>query len=223
VDSLNLYKGPTKFWNAIKSFKNSPCFEDLTAVSISDTQIINDNYISKFAPDGMVEFIRECIRDKYSSFFDFRFDLLELREIINSLKNKSSPGPDMLNNTILKLIPDKGLSNLLDIFERIMKGKFYPEIWRKFIVILLQKPSREDFRLISLASCILKALKRLVKRRLKKFMEMDYVIPDSQFGFRKGRSYEDCLAILNLEIYNSFMKEEYVMGLCSSILNMIRI
>jgi len=22
VDSLNLYKGPTKFWNAIKSFKN---------------------------------------------------------------------------------------------------------------------------------------------------------------------------------------------------------
>jgi len=41
-------------------------------------------------------------------------------------------------------------------------------------------------------------------------MEMDCVIPETQFGFRKGRSCEDCLAILNLEIYNSFMKGECV-------------
>jgi len=88
----------------------------------------------------------------------------------------------MLNNVILKLIPDSGLSSLLDIFERILKDKLYPEIWRKFIVILLQKPSRKDFRPISLASSILKVLERLVKRRL----EMDLVIPNSQFGFRKG-------------------------------------
>jgi len=35
---------------------------------------------------------------------------------------------------------------------------------------------------------------------------MNYVIPDSQFGFRKDRSCEDCLAILNLEICNLFVK-----------------
>jgi len=115
----------------------------------------------------------------------------------------------MLNNSILKLIPDKDLFNLLRIFERILKGKFYPEIWRKFIVILLRKPSGEDFRPISLASCILKILERLVKRRIERFMEMDYIIPDTQFG----RSCEDCLAILNLEIYNAFVKGEYVRAL----------
>jgi len=42
-------------------------------------------------------------------------------------------------------------------------------------------------------------------------MEMDCVIPNSQFGFRKGKLCEDCLAILNVfEIYNSFFKGEYV-------------
>jgi len=70
--------------------------------------------------------------------------------------------------------------------------------------------TKEDFRPISLASCVLKILERLVKRRFERFVEMDYLIPDSQFGFRKGRSCENCLAILNLEIYNSFIKGEYV-------------
>jgi len=54
VDSLNLYKGPTKFWNAIKSFKNSHYFEDRNAVSTSDTQIIIDNYISNYISFRMV-------------------------------------------------------------------------------------------------------------------------------------------------------------------------
>jgi len=35
---------------------------------------------------------------KYPSYFDFKINLLELKEIINSLKSKSSPGLDMLNN-----------------------------------------------------------------------------------------------------------------------------
>jgi len=76
-------------------------------------------------------------------------------------------------------------------------------------VILLQKPSRDDFRPISLASCVLKVLERLVKRRLQRFIELDYLIPNSQWGFRRGRSCDDCLAILNLDIYNSFIKGEW--------------
>jgi len=39
-------------------------------------------------------------------------------------------------------------------------------------------------------------------------VEMDYLIPKSQWGFRRGRSCEDCLTILNLDIYNAFIKGE---------------
>jgi len=53
-------------------------------------------------------------------------------------------------------------------------------------------------------------LERLVKRRLKRYTELDCLIPDSQFDFRKGRSCDDCVSILNLDIYNSFIKGEYV-------------
>jgi len=161
-------------------------------------------------PDGATSYFVEYITGKHPSFFNFKFNLLELKEIINSLKDNSSPGPDMINNSILKLIPDLGLISLLNIFELVLKGKFYPKIWKKFTTILLLKPSKEDYRSISLASCVLKVLERLMKRRLERYTEMDCLIPESQYGFRKGKSCDECVAILNLKIYNSFIKGEYV-------------
>jgi len=75
-------------------------------------------------------------------------------------------------------------------------------------VILLQKPSKKDFRPIALASCALKILERIVKRRLERFCELDYLLPESQFGFRNGRSCDDCLALINLEVHKSFIAKE---------------
>jgi len=110
----------------------------------------------------------------------------------------------------LKLIPDAGLIRLLEIFESILNGKFFPKIWKKYSVILLQKPTKKDFRPISLASCLLKILERIVKRRIERYIKLDYLIPDSQYGFRKGKSCNNCLALLNLEIYKSFIMEDCV-------------
>jgi len=74
-----------------------------------------------------------------------------------------------VNYSIIKLVPDVGLEKLLVIFEAILEGKFYPDLWRRYIVILLQKPAKRDFRPIALASCLLKILERIVKRRLERF------------------------------------------------------
>jgi len=86
----------------------------------------------------------------------------------------------------------------------ILNGDFYPRLWKNYTIILLQKSSKKNFRLIALASCVLKVLERIMKRRLERFCELDYLFPESQFGFRKGRSCEDCLSLLNLEIHKSF-------------------
>jgi len=52
-------------------------------------------------------------------------------------------------------------------------------MWKNYIIILLQKPNKTDFRSIALASCVLKILERLVKRRLERFVKLDYLLPDS--------------------------------------------
>jgi len=141
-------------------------------------------------------------------YFKFGLKLEELKEIINIVKSDSSPGPDLINNYLLKLIPDVGLVKLLEIFEDILKGKYFPSIWKKYTIILLQKPSKKDFRPIALASCILKLLERIIKRRLERFIEFNNLIPETQFGFRRGKSYDDCLALINLEINKTYLSKD---------------
>jgi len=54
----------------------------------------------------------------------------------------------------------------------------------------------------------LKILERIVKRRLERFCELDYLFPESQFDFRKGRSCEDCISIISLEIHKSLIAKD---------------
>jgi len=84
------------------------------------------------------------------------------------------------------------------------------QVCGKIILLLIQKPSKRDFRPIALAFCVLKILERIVKRRLERFFELDYLIPELQFGFRRGRSCDDCLSLINLEIHKSFISREKI-------------
>jgi len=61
-----------------------------------------------------------------------------------------------------------------------------------------------DFRPIALSSCVLKLLEKLIKSRLDRVVELDLLLP-SQFGFCKGRSCDDCFALLMLEVYRGFI------------------
>jgi len=76
---------------------------------------------------------------------------------------------------------------------------------QKILYYIIAKPSKEEYRFISLASCIMKILKKIIKRRLERYIEREYLLPDIQFGFRRGKSCDDCLTLINLEIYKIFI------------------
>jgi len=207
VKGLNMTLDPRKFWDAVKKFKNSHYFKANETCNFSKQEEIS-SYISKLAPLGQASDMPSFKSNHFPTFFNHKIQLEELKDIIESVNLGGSPGPDLVSYSIIKLIPDIGLRRLGEIFEEILSGKFFPELWRNYTVVLLQKPAKRDFRPIALASCLLKVLERIVKRRLERFFELDYQIPNSQYGFRKGRSCEDCLSLINLEIYKSFLSRE---------------
>jgi len=61
-----------------------------------------------------------------------------------------------------------------------------------------------------LSSCVLKLFKKLIKSRLERFIELDMLLPGTQYGFRKGRSCDDCIALLLLEIHKEFINHNPV-------------
>jgi len=69
-----------------------------------------------------------------------------------------------------------------------------------------------EYSPIALSSCILKLLEKLIKARLDRFVELDLLLPSSQFGFRKGRSCDDCLSILMLKVHKGFMNRDPGVG-----------
>jgi len=53
-------------------------------------------------------------------------------------------------------------------------------------------------------------LEKRIKRRLERYNELEYLLPDIQYGFRRGKSYDDCLALTNLEIYKAFIMDDWL-------------
>lgn len=81
---------------------------------------------------------------------------------------------------------------LLIAFNLIIADDSFPTIWKTYDITLIPKPGKKGFRPISLASARLKIFEKLISRRFDRFVELDLILPPIQFGFRRGRSCEDC-------------------------------
>jgi len=138
VKDLNLVVGPLKFWNTVKRFKNSHHFGDNFVFNHSKQDDIF-SYISKLASPGLTHKLSFCKNNHYPSYFNHKIRLEEIKEIIESINADSSPGPDLVNYSIIKLIPESGIEKLVEIFEKILKGEFYPTCGKIILLYFYQR------------------------------------------------------------------------------------
>eukprot|EP01124_Arcella_intermedia_P024648 TRINITY_DN4211_c0_g2_i2.p1 TRINITY_DN4211_c0_g2~~TRINITY_DN4211_c0_g2_i2.p1 ORF type:complete len:126 (-),score=20.68 TRINITY_DN4211_c0_g2_i2:246-623(-) len=116
----------------------------------------------------------------------------ELSFSLNCLKGNSSPGPDGVNNCILKLVRGNTKTALLNLCNIYLKNpKFIDNLKDAMITTLYKKGDRrslENYRGISLLNSIFKLLTGIVNRRKTRLKEVSGVFSDSQGGGRPGRS-----------------------------------
>lgn len=92
--------------------------------------------------------------------FDYPFTIVELTSVIRSLKIRSAPGLDRIDNRMLSLLLDEYLLILLDILNHIFDSGLFPVSWQHSLVFLIPKSSPSKFRPISLTSCLFKRFLR---------------------------------------------------------------
>ena len=119
----------------------------------------------------------------------------ELQSAIK-MKGKGAAGPDNIPPSFLKSLGPLALQELLSIFNSSFSLAHCPRIWRVATIIPLLKAgkSRSEvalFRPISLTSCVVKLLERIIADRLNFIAETDNMLSRFQAGFRNGRSCED--------------------------------
>ena len=194
--------------NKAKSFPQEFCMENGNIISdhktianafnnfftnIGETVITNTNTtISPF---------NTYLSNKPNCKFTFTLMSVEdIVQIINSLKPKVSSGLDELSNKMLKLIKDVIAPPLTIIINHMLNTGIFPDKLKISKVIPLFKKGDDklfsNYRPISLLSSISKIFEKFIFIQVSKYFEINNLIFNNQYGFRKKYSTE--IAALHL-------------------------
>ena len=135
----------------------------------------------------------------------------ELQSAIKRMKGKGAAGPDNIPPSFLKSLGPLALQELLSIFNSSFSLAHCPRIWRVATIIPLLKAGKSpsevaSFRPISLTSCVVKLLERILADRFYYIAETSNIFSRFQAGFRKGRSCEDQITRIVQAIEGGFQQ-----------------
>jgi ribonuclease HI len=219
-----------KIWSFIKSVNGTPNTNSPNEVlTHNGKRLISnrkkaDGFMSHYADVSKISFTKEdkstnrkskdvkqipTVDDESCSKFTMR----ELKKALSKMKRKGAPGPDDIPPAFLKELGPRALGVLLDIFNESFALAECPQIWRLAIIVPLLKAGKspkelKSFRPISLTSCVVKLLERLVAERMYYLVETRGFIHRFQAGFRKGRSCEDQILRVVQAIENGFAQKK---------------
>ena len=125
----------------------------------------------------------------------------EIDFVTGKAKSRKCPGIDMLPNEVLKSTNVKTL--LRELFQLCFETGIIPSMWLRAIVKPIPKNSENDpripqnYRGISLLSCILKLFTSLLNSRICEFFTQNDTLVEEQNGFRADRSCVDHIFTLH--------------------------
>jgi len=150
--------------------------------------------------------------DIQSSIFLNPVDDEEITKAINQLKAKGSSGTDGISNALLKKHYKIFIKPLKYIVNLIFKSGVVPKHFKISVVVPIYKSGdkllTENYRPISLINNISKIFEKCLKTRIYNFIEVNKVISNKQYGFRKNLSTQDAILCLCDKIMKNFDKNK---------------
>ena len=233
VSTINRFTPLKTIWNKIrkidnKSYSNTkvvlkPNNDFITEpVEVADTlgqfysSVSNDsNYTAEFLEyktdqeQNQIDF--DSLHEQgYNQVFTFH----ELKTSLNPMKN-SAPGEDGIPYELYKKIPKNEQLKLLNFFNFIWTNQTFPDQWKHAHVIPILKPNKlshlpSSYRPISLTISLCKILEKMIANRLMTFLNSNQHIANHQYGFQKNKSTLDPLTLLEHEIRDTILWQEYL-------------
>ena len=136
---------------------------------------------------------------------------------MKKLKNDKSPGYDNILNEFLKQNTTLFKKTLLSIFNLLFKKGYFPDAWSVGMIIPIFKTGDpnlpENYRGITLLSCIGKLFTSMINSRLNLWAELNNKYDNHQYGFRDKRGTVDAMFILQ-NIVDIFLKQNNALYVC---------
>ena len=138
----------------------------------------------------------------------------EVSTAIKNLHNNKSPGHDNIKNEHIKSTSNIMLPIYCKLFNIIFDTGIIPDTWSVGTIKPIYKNKGdpkmpENYRPITILSCLGKLFTSIINNRLKKYADEKYLIDSCQAGFRKNHSTTDNIFIINslIDIVKSSKKK----------------
>ncbi|RGP71680.1 glycoside hydrolase family 55 [Fusarium longipes] len=135
-----------------------------------------------------------------------------VRDLVNRLPLRKSPGPDEVPNEALKLARDTIVPYLTILFRACLDLSYYPDAFKNALTVIIPKPDKESYALakswrpIALLSTVGKLLEKILANILKKVTIDKELLPHSQFG-QPGGSTSKCLKSLLYTVHKHWNRK----------------
>ena len=227
-------KATYKLWSTLGSIINpskNKKPKTINKLLINDKYVVNDQEISNHMNHYFCEIGKNLAADipqgrSYTTYLKDKvqetmfLEAIHENEVtneINQLNDRKSPGPDNISPRILKACEPYIKNTLTNLYNYSIMTATYPSNLKLAKVIALYKKKSiflpENYRPISLLSCIDKIFEKLLHKRFMKFINKHKVIILNQYGFLEKHSTVSALIDLVDDIRDAIDKGEYALGI----------
>ena len=190
-------KNPKQYWKILQGNKKEN-------INIA-TETLKEHFENLAVELGDIENLppqdNANVRELDTSALNQSFTETEIRNFVKNLKNNKAAGIDRILNEFIKHSIDIMIPLYIKLFNRVLDKGEIPDDWLTGIIIPIykNKGSREDannYRGITLLSCLGKLFTSILNHRLTNFCEENNILKENQTGFRKGYSTLDHIYVL---------------------------
>ena len=173
----------------------------------------DENYSADFIPKKIQAEQNMPDFGNQNAYYNKPFTVKDLNNIL-SKTNDTAPGEDGVTYQMIKNMPDHAKNYITDMYNKFFKDSYFPEKWKRAIIIPIPKPGKNpnspnSYRPIALTSCLCKIFERLINERLLEYLIMNRILTTAQCGCQKGRSTIDHLIRLETAIRTAYAHKEH--------------
>jgi hypothetical protein len=168
--------------------------------SYAIANIFNEYFVSIFNSDTTIRPTSPAINNTHCSLPHLDSIALTIEEVAKTLKglpSKASTDLDNLSYKILKAGRLALVTYLTDLFSLSLNLGQIPSAWKTAVVTPIHKRGSrseiKNYRPVSVTSCCLRVLERIINKNIQHFLSSNNALKDSQHGFRSGRSTDTIL------------------------------
>lgn len=177
--------------------------EKATALNDYFSNTVNNMQTNNtFDSSDNINIFHTLVREN-TSFTLQKVDRTKIEDIVDNLKKNKSPGYDNITPKMLLIRKNSVVDSLTYIFNKMINEGCYPDCLKIHKIIPIPKSRGSNnianFRPISLLSIVDKVFEKLIFDQFSNYIDVNNILFERQFGFKKGTGTED--AIVNVLDY----------------------